>query len=31
VVVGGEDPGERFVVTAYFTKSLKKGQDLWTR
>jgi hypothetical protein len=31
VVVGGVDPEERFVVTAYFTKNLKKGQDLWTK
>ncbi len=29
VVVGGDDPGERFVVTAYFTQELKKGQELW--
>ena len=31
VVVGGDDPGDRFVVTAYFTTSLKKGQELWTK
>jgi hypothetical protein len=31
VVVGGDDPTKRFVVTAYFTKGLKKGQDLWTK
>jgi hypothetical protein len=31
VVVGGEDPQQRFVITAYFTQSLKKGQDLWTK
>jgi hypothetical protein len=31
VVVGGEDPQQRFVVTAYFTQSLKTGQDLWTK
>jgi hypothetical protein len=30
-VVGGDDPEDRFVVTAYFTKSIKKGQELWTR
>ena len=30
VVVGGDDPTERFVVTAYFSKEMKKGQDLWT-
>lgn len=31
VVVGGDDPKARFVVTAYFTKSIKKGVDLWTK
>ena len=31
VVVGGDDPQERFVITAYFTQDLKKGQDLWTK
>jgi len=31
VAVGGDDPNERFVVTAYFTKAIKKGQELWTR
>ena len=31
VVVGGDDPEDRFVVTAYFTRGMKKGQDLWTR
>ena len=31
VVVAGDDPNERFVVTAYFTKSPKKGTDLWTK
>lgn len=31
VVVGGDVPEERFVVTAYFTKSIKKGRELWTR
>src|SRR5437870_3623421 len=31
VVVGGDDPKERFVITAYFTKSLKQGPVLWTR
>jgi hypothetical protein len=31
VVVGGDDPAARFVVTAYFTKGVKKGQDLWTK
>jgi len=31
VVPSGVDPDERIVITAYFTKSLKKGTDLWTR
>ena len=31
VVVGGDDPKERIVITAYFTKSLKRGTDLWTK
>jgi hypothetical protein len=31
VVVGGDDSEERFVITAYFTDSLKEGQDLWTK
>ncbi len=31
VVVGGEDPQDRFVITAYFTQSIKKGRDLWTK
>jgi len=31
VVVGGEDLQQRFVITAYFTRGLKKGQDLWTK
>jgi hypothetical protein len=31
VVVAGDDVDDRFVVTAYFTKSLKQGNDLWTR
>jgi hypothetical protein len=30
-VVAGKDPDERIVVTAYFTKRLKKGTDLWTK
>jgi hypothetical protein len=29
-VVGGDLAG-RFVVTAYFTRTPKKGPDLWTR
>ena len=29
VVVGGEDPMKRFVVTAYFTREIKRGQELW--
>ncbi len=31
VVVAGEPSEDRFVVTAYFTKSLKKGTDLWKK
>ncbi len=31
VVVGGDDPQARFVISAYFTRALKKGNDLWTR
>ena len=31
VVVGGTIPDQRFVITAYFTKELKKGADLWTK
>jgi len=31
VVVAGDDPADRFVVTAYFTSAIKKGHDLWTR
>ena len=31
VVVAGDVPNDRFVVTAYFTKSVKKGQELWTK
>jgi hypothetical protein len=29
-VVGGEEPGERFLITAYFTTEIKKGNELWT-
>ena len=31
VVVGGDDPRNRFVITAYFTQTLKKGTELWTK
>jgi hypothetical protein len=31
VVVGYDDPVERFVVTAYFTKTIKRGDELWTK
>jgi hypothetical protein len=31
VVVGGDDPEQRFVVSAYFTKNIKKGEELWTK
>jgi len=30
VVVGGSDTGDHFVVTAYFTKNIKKGREIWT-
>jgi hypothetical protein len=30
VVVAPADENARFVVTAYFTKNIKKGNDLWT-
>jgi hypothetical protein len=30
VVVAPEKRDERFVVTAYFTKNIKKGIELWT-
>ena len=30
VVAAPADENERFVVTAYFTKNIKKGNDLWT-
>jgi hypothetical protein len=30
VVVAPADGEERFVVTTYFTKSIKKGKELWT-
>lgn len=31
VVVAGDDPMERFVVTAYATKNIKRGDELWKR
>jgi hypothetical protein len=31
VVVGGEELQQRFVITAYFIRGLKKGLDLWTK
>jgi hypothetical protein len=31
VVIGGEDSQRRFVITAYFTRSLKEGRELWTK
>jgi hypothetical protein len=31
VVVGGDDPAARFVITAYFTMTIKQGSDLWTK
>jgi hypothetical protein len=30
VVVAPADESEYFVVTAYFTKNIKKGKELWT-
>jgi hypothetical protein len=30
VVVAPADADERFVVTTYFTKNIKKGKQLWT-
>jgi hypothetical protein len=30
VVVAPADADERFVVTAYYTKNIKKGKELWT-
>src|SRR5436305_992968 len=31
VVVGGDNPTARFVITAYFTRAIKRGNELWTR
>ncbi|MFI5461562.1 MAG: DUF4258 domain-containing protein [Isosphaerales bacterium] len=31
VVLGGDNPQQRFVITAYFTQSPKKGLNLWTK
>ncbi len=31
VVVGGEGANDRFIVTVYFTRKIKKGQELWKR
>ncbi len=31
VVVGGDDPQERFVVSAYVTRKIKKGRRLWKK
>ena len=30
VVVAPAGEGERFVVTTYFAKNIKKGKELWT-
>ena len=30
VVTAPEQENERFVVTAYFTRNIKKGTELWT-
>src|SRR4051794_10213627 len=31
VVVAPRDGGECFVVTAYYTKNIKKGKELWKK
>lgn len=31
VVVAPQNKGDRFVVTVYFTKNIKKGKELWTK
>ncbi len=31
VVVGGSDVGDHFVITAYITKGIKKGEELWKK
>jgi hypothetical protein len=31
VVVGGAEADGRFVITAYFTTNIKKGQQLWKK
>jgi hypothetical protein len=31
VVTAPADEDERFIVTAYFTKNVKKGNELWTK
>lgn len=30
-VVGGEDPAQRFIITAYFTTNVKAGTEPWKR
>jgi hypothetical protein len=30
VVIAPENDSEHFIVTAYFTKNIKKGKELWT-
>lgn len=30
-VIGPGDNEQRFVVTAYFTRQIKKGKELWTK
>lgn len=30
VVTAPSNGGERFIVTAYFTKNIKEGNELWT-
>jgi hypothetical protein len=31
VVVGAGDHEDRFIITAYFTKEIKKGLELWKK
>lgn len=31
VVAARSDADDRFVITAYFTRNIKKGTDLWTK
>jgi hypothetical protein len=31
VVVSGDDNEDRFVITAYYARKIKKGDELWTK